>query len=262
MELQLALIGLLVGLLVGVSGVGGSSLMAPLLILVVRLNPLVAVGTDLLYSVPTKLLGAIVHLRQGTVDSRTVLRLSLGGIPGAALGIVILRMLDSLIGHVALASGVRFAVALMLFLVALLMLLTPLLSRLHKRDQDPGTSSRGERLGSPAPVIVLGAVVGLCVSLTSVGSGSLTLPVLYLLAPWLGLRRLVGSNIAFAAVLIPIATIGHLGLGQVDLQVAANLLVGSLPGVLLGSRLCATIPDQWLRPAVAGILVWAGAALA
>jgi uncharacterized membrane protein YfcA len=101
-------------------------------------------------------------------------------------------------------------------------------------------------------------VVGFLVSLTSIGSGALTVPLLYLLLPRFGLSRLVGSNVAFAAVLIPIAAVGHAGLGQVDFAVSANLLVGSLPGVFIGSKLCKQLPNTWLRPAVAATMVWAG----
>jgi uncharacterized membrane protein YfcA len=256
MDPRLTLIGALVGLLVGFSGVGGSSLMAPLLILVVHLNPLVAVGTDLLYSVPTKLLGASVHWRQGTVDRPMLLRLVAGGLPGAVLGLAALVELRHVAGIVALNAAIRHAVGVMLLVVAVMMLVTPVLTQLSKRREHQ-TAPETRRW----QVIALGAVVGFCVSLTSIGSGALTVPVLYLLAPQLGLRRLVGSNIAFAAVLIPVSAAGHLGLGDVNFAVSANLLLGSLPGVFVGSKLCAKLPDLWLRPAMAGVLLWAGAVL-
>lgn len=255
MDPRVSAIGALVGLLVGLSGVGGSSLMAPLLILVVRLNPIVAVGTDLLYSVPTKIFGAYLHGRQGTVDRAALLWLSLGGIPAAILGIVTLVQVRSRMDPAMLNALLKHAVGGVLIIVAAVMLLAPWLA--HR--------SRGRaHLHQPAPrghIISLGVLVGFCVSLTSIGSGSLTVPILYVLAPHLGLRRLVGSNIAFAAVLVPVAALGHLGLGDVDIPVAANLLLGSLPGVFVGSRLCASLPDQWLRPAMAAIMVWAGVVL-
>lgn len=259
MDPRLTLIGALVGVLVGASGVGGSSLMAPLLILVVRLNPLVAVGTDLLYSVPTKLLGAAIHVRQGTVDRRVFAWLTVGGVPGAVLGIVALVQLRAHTDEVMLRAVVKHAVGLMLLVVAAMMVATPTLTRLLQRrtpaQQSPQLETRRGR------VIALGAVVGLCVSLTSIGSGALTVPMLYLLLPRLGLRQLVGSNIAFAAVLVPISAAGHVGLGDADWAVSGNLLLGSLPGVFAGSKLCAKLPDLWLRPAIAGILVWAGVVL-
>jgi uncharacterized protein len=252
---RLTLIGALVGLLVGVSGVGGSSLMAPLLILVVRLSPLTAVGVDLLYSVPTKLLGAFVHWRQGTVDRMVLLWLVLGGVPGAVLGLLALVQLRHMMDEAALNAVIKHAVGSMLIIVAVLMLSARLFARSTSPENAAPISTRR------GPVIGLGALVGFCVSVTSIGSGALTVPILFLLLPRLGLRHLVGSNIAFAAVLVPIAAAGHLGLGDVDLNVSLNLLAGSLPGVFIGSRLCAKLPEIWLRPAMAGILIWAGVVL-
>jgi uncharacterized protein len=253
---RLALIGLVVGFVVGLSGVGGSSLMTPLMILVLGVKPLIAVGTDLAYSVPTKLLGAYVHRGQGTVDRRTVLYLSLGGIPGAVLGLVALSTLRTHLGLSRLNELLKHGVGLLLLLVAATILLTPLLRRRH--GQPPALS------WTPALtvcVVALGAVVGVLVSLTSIGSGSITLPALYLLLPRLGLRRLVGSDVAFAALLIPVAALGHLQMGSVNVALAANLVLGSLPGVFIGSKLCARLPDSWLRPALAGVLVFAGSRL-
>jgi uncharacterized membrane protein YfcA len=250
---RLALIGLLVGFLVGLSGVGGSSLMTPLMILVLGVKPLIAVGTDLVYSVPTKLLGAYVHRGQGTVDRRTVLYLSLGGIPGAVLGLVALSALRTHLGLSRLNELLKHGVGLLLLLVAAAILLTPLLRRQH--GQSPELS------WTPAlkvRAVALGAVVGVLVSLTSIGSGSITVPVLYLLLPRLGLRRLVGSDVAFAALLIPVAALGHVQMGSVNVALAANLVLGSLPGVYIGSKLCARLPDSWLRPALAGVLFFAG----
>jgi uncharacterized protein len=253
---RLALIGLVVGFVVGLSGVGGSSLMTPLMILVLGVKPLFAVGTDLAYSVPTKLLGAYVHRGQGTVDRRTVLYLSLGGIPGAVLGLVALSALRTHLGLSRLNELLKHGVGLLLLLVAAAILLTPLLRRRH--GQPPALS------WTPAltvRVVALGAVVGVLVSLTSIGSGSITVPALYLLLPRLGLRRLVGSDVAFAALLIPVAALGHLQMGSVNVALAANLVLGSLPGVFIGSKLCARLPDSWLRPALAGVLFFAGSRL-
>ena len=256
MDPRLALIGLVVGFLVGLSGVGGSSLMTPLMILVLGVKPLIAVGTDLAYSVPTKLLGAYVHRGQGTVDRRTVLYLSLGGIPGAVLGLVALSALRTHLGLSRLNELLKHGVGLLLLLVAAAILLTPLLRRQH--GPSPGLSWTA---ALKVRAVALGAVVGVLVSLTSIGSGSITVPALYLLLPRLGLRRLVGSDVAFAALLIPVAALGHLQMGSVNLALAANLVLGSLPGVFIGSKLCARLPDSWLRPALAGVLFFAGSRL-
>jgi len=265
---RLVAIGFVVGLLVGVSGVGGSSLVAPLMILVLGVQPLVAVGTDLVYSAPTKLLGAIVHRRQGTMDWHIVLWLSLGGLPAALGGLLALAALRARLGLHAVNAALQHAVGLLLFAVAVVIVLTFLLSLL-RRD---GASFKAQPLAkpsSPAPltwrtrtcVIALGALVGFLVSLTSIGSGALTLPLLYLLLPQLDLRRLVGSDVAFAALLVPVAALGHLQMGGVNLPLAANLVIGSLPGVLLGSKLCKYLPDAWLRLGVAGALLFAGSRL-
>jgi uncharacterized membrane protein YfcA len=252
-------LGLLVGLLVGISGVGGSSLMTPLLILTLRMNPLVAVGTDLAYSVPTKLLGATVHGRQGTIDRRLVWALCLGGIPGAVVGVVLLVALRAAIGLPTVSMVTKHGIGVLLLVTAAALIGTPVLSRLGQKPQAPGQDAWPAH--TRVRLIVLGAVVGFLVSLTSIGSGALTIPLLYLVLPRFSLSRLVGSNVAFAAVLIPVAALGHAGLGDVDFGVSANLLVGSLPGVFAGSTLCKRLPGAWLRSAVAITMVWAGAML-
>ena len=256
MDPRVALIGLIVGLLAGFSGVGGSSVMTPLMILFLGVKPLVAVGTDLVYSVPTKLLGAYVHRRQGTVEWPVAYSLALGGVPAAVCGLVVLNLLRTHLELSALNAVLKHGIGLLLFLVAVVLVLAPLLPRRTARPSSlPWTPARRRR------TVVLGALVGGLVSLTSIGSGSITVPLLYVLLPRLALRRLVGSDVAFAAVLIPVAALGHLAMGTVNLALSANLLVGSLPGVYLGSKLCARLPEVWLRPALAGVLLFAGSRL-
>ena len=256
MDPRVAVIGLIVGLLAGFSGVGGSSVMTPLMILFLGVKPLVAVGTDLVYSVPTKLLGACVHRRQGTVEWRVAYSLALGGVPAAVCGLVTLHLLRTHLELSALNAVLKHGIGLLLFLVAVALVLAPLLPRgMVKPSSLPWTPALRRRL------VVLGALVGGLVSLTSIGSGSITVPLLYVLLPHLALRRLVGSDVAFAAVLIPVAALGHLAMGTVNLALSANLLVGSLPGVYLGSKLCARLPETWLRPALAGVLLFTGSRL-
>ena len=256
MDPRVAVIGLIVGLLAGFSGVGGSSVMTPLMILFLGVKPLVAVGTDLVYSVPTKLLGAYVHRRQGTVEWRVAYSLALGGVPAAVFGLVALNLLRTHLELSALNAVLKHGIGLLLFLVAVALVLAPLLPRrMVKPSSLPWTPALRRRL------VVLGALVGGLVSLTSIGSGSITVPLLYVLLPRLALRRLVGSDVAFAAVLIPVAALGHLAMGTVNLALSANLLVGSLPGVYLGSKLCARLPEAWLRPALAGVLLFTGSRL-
>ncbi len=265
MDPRVALIGLVVGLLVGVSGVGGSSLVTPLMILVMGIPPLVAIGTDLAYSVPTKLVGALVHRQQGTIDRRLVTYLCLGGLPAALLGLLTLFTLRAYVPLATLNMALQRAVGALLFLVAVLVVLLPLLTRLltHKRARrsvaPDGAVSNDS--ATTARIVALGAVVGFCVSLTSIGSGSITLPMLFLLLPAFNLRRLVGADVAFAALLVPVAALGHWQMGSVNVALAGNLLLGSLPGVVLGSKLCRYLPDLWLRPAIAGVLLFAATRL-
>jgi uncharacterized membrane protein YfcA len=239
--------GFAVGAMVGISGVGGGALMTPLLILVFRVNPLIAIGTDLLYSVPTKLAGAIVHARQGTVNRGVFSGLLTGGIPGVILGLVALLYVRHAFDVKLIASFAKHGVAIALVLSAIAMAI-PLLRRNRAADQPQDAVPRWK-------LACVGAVVGFVVTLTSIGSGSLTLPLLYACWPALGLRKLVGSDVAFAAALIPLAATGHFALGDVDVRLAALLVLGSVPGAIIGSRLCKTLPENVLRPVVAGALL-------
>jgi len=297
-NLTVTLVGLLVGTFIGISGVGGSSLMTPLLILLLRIHPVLAVGTDLVYSVPTKLLGTAVHGRNHTIDRKLVIWLLVGGIPGALVGLAVaaygrrhfsLEALDSLVRHAVGVALIVSAVVLVVGIFARRSTLRPFdrlraqgaLRQAQGDDGKPAEAAGVEPSATGAldppetggvsdidwtrathvKVSALGFFVGSAVSITSIGSGAITLPVLYALLPRLGLRRLVGSDIAFATFLLPVAAIGNFLLGNVDLHLAANLLLGSLPGVVLGSYLCRRLPEAVLRPAVAGILIFAGTRL-
>jgi uncharacterized membrane protein YfcA len=267
-NLTVALVGLLVGTFIGISGVGGSSLMTPMLILLLRIHPVLAVGTDLVYSVPTKLLGTAVHGRNRTIDRKLVIRLLVGGIPGALAGLAVAAYGRRHFSLLALDSLVRHAVGVAL-IVSAVVLVVGIFARRNTLRRAQGEGDETVAAGSDidwtrathVKVAALGFFVGCAVSITSIGSGAITLPVLYAVLPRLGLRRLVGSDIAFATFLLPVAAVGNFLLGNVDLHLAANLLIGSLPGVVLGSYLCRRLPETLLRPAVAGILIFAGSRL-
>jgi len=233
--------------------------MTPILILVLGINPLVAVGTDLLYSVPTKIFGAFLHNRQRTLDWKIVRSLLYGGVPGAIAGIVVLFALRRAVDITALNTIVKHAVGIALFIAAASLMYSLIASRraIAVAPLQEGTIDDRRVVW----LAVAGAIVGFFVSLTSIGSGSMTLPLLLLLAPMVGIRRLIGSDIAFAAFLIPVAALGHATLGDVNYRVALALLCGSLPGVFIGSRLCKYLSEVWLRPAVAMVLVIAGSRL-
>jgi uncharacterized membrane protein YfcA len=254
MDYHVALGGLVVGILVGLSGVGGGSLMMPVLVLLFGVSPLVAVGTDLAYSVPTKILGAIVHQRQHTVNLKLVLLLCIGGVPGALIGIFSLSYLKGHISLEELNALLRHIIGALLIAIALTIIGIQLLSKKPPLNWVP--------LRPRAHIVVLvAAMVGFLVSITSIGAGSITLTALLMILPRMRLQELVGSDIAFAAIIVPIAALGHFNLGSVNVPMTLSLIAGSLPGVFVGSRLCAILPVKYLRPALAGIMVLAGTRL-
>lgn len=257
-DIQLIVVGLIVGFLVGLTGVGGGSIMTPLLVQVLRINPLTAVGTDLLYSVPTRLYAAFLHRQQGTVNSKIVVALLWGGLPASFAGLGLLFWLRHHVDIAVIELWTRRGIGVTLLLAAGMILAQPWLKRLELRTW----SQEFEwRKGQRARVVAIGAVVGLTVTLTSIGSGAVTLPLLTLALPFVGLTELIGSDIAFAAFLIPAAAIGRWTMGDVNVGLAVNLLIGSLPGVYLGSKLCRRMHARWLRPAVAVTLLFVGVRL-
>jgi uncharacterized membrane protein YfcA len=254
MDFRFAIGGLVVGLLTGLSGVGGGALMMPLLVMLFGLSPLVAVGTDLAYSVPTRILGAVVHARQETINRKLVLLLCIGGVPGALVGLLALTYLRGHVGLDQLNVLVKHVVGILLIAVAAIILGAQLVSK-QRAEEIMALRPR-------APIIVaVAAVVGFLVSVTSIGAGSITLTMLALILPRFRLRDLVGSDLAFAAVIVPVAALGHFGLGSINLPVTGALLLGALPGVYIGSRLCALLPSKYVRPAIAGVMVLTGAKL-
>lgn len=258
LTIEIILVGLVVGTIVGLTGVGGASIMTPLLILVLKVNPLVAVGSDLLYSVPTKLYGAYLHNKQGTVNPEVVKALLWGGIPASFVGLGILFWLRHHVDVKALELATRHAIGVVLFIAAVVILVQPFLWRRALPTANAGFEWRpGQRIR----VITIGAIVGLIVTATSIGSGSVTLPLLSLSLPLVAMSTLVGSDIAFAAFLIPAAALGRWSMGDVNLALVVKLLIGSLPGVFIGSKLCGRLSQSWLRPVVAVTLVFVGTRL-
>lgn len=233
----LAGVGLLVGFLVGLSGMGGASLMAPILIFL-GFRPLLVVGTDLAYSTITKLVGAAHHLRYGKVDLPTVWSLARGSIPGSLVGLAILR----LVGPRSVDQLITRSLGIVLALVALVMLFRAF-------------SPTFRVVALPAwGLSVLGFVVGVLVSVTSVGSGTLIVAALGLTTA-LSAREIVGTDLVHAFLLVAVSTLGHWQTGQVDLMLSANLLVGAVPGVLIGSRLSGRLSERILRPTLAVVLL-------
>ena len=249
MDLVTTASGFFVGLLVGATGVGGGSLMTPLLVLVMGVAPATAVGTDLLYASLTKIGGAWAHGRRNNIDWRICRLLAAGSLPASALTLVGLSQLSVDPGHYAAVLKQCLGVALILSAIALL-----LRDRLHEIAL---RRSAGALLkpSSPAATVVTGAIVGTLVTATSVGAGALGVAALLFLYPTFATTRIVGTDIAHAVPLTMLAGLGHASLGGVDVHLLGNLLLGSLPGVYVGSHLSRTLPERLLRTLLAGVLI-------
>lgn len=245
-----ALAGALVGILVGLTGVGGGSLMTPLLVLLFGFHPATAVGTDLLYATVTKSVGTGVHGWRGTVEWRVVGRLATGSLPACALTLLALWLVGIRSEQTSHIIAGALGVVLILTGVATLFRhrLLALAGRLGLLEE-----ARTTRL-----TILLGVVLGVLVTLTSVGAGALGMSVLIMLYPRLPIARLVGSDIAHAVPLTLLAGLGHWAMGSVDARLLLSLLCGSVPGVLIGSWLATRAPDRVLTPVLATVLTLAG----
>lgn len=246
-----AVAGLLVGMLVGLTGVGGGSLMTPLLVLMFGVNPQTAVGTDLLYASLTKTVGTGVHGWRSTVDWKIVRRLASGSVPAAALTLALLAKFGPVSKHAT--NIVLMVIAVMLLLTAISVLFRGQIVEWARRRF--ATVTPGETLW---PTIALGAVLGAAVTMSSVGAGAIGVTVLLVLYPTLPVSRIVGSDIAHAVPLTLVAGLGHWVIGDVDGQLLVSLLVGSVPGVIVGSLISTRASDKWLRPALAVVLLISG----
>ncbi|MBV9281401.1 MAG: sulfite exporter TauE/SafE family protein [Chloroflexi bacterium] len=259
---RFSLLGLLIGFLIGLTGMGGGSLMTPIMILVMGVKPLVAVGTDLAYGALTRMVGASTHLRQGTVHRRTAYLLAAGSVPATILGVGLVTQIKS--SNPSLVDGFLLrSIAWALILVAIILGAKPFLvagaSRLGlrtSRDWRGEMVSAGERHLWVLPAI--GAVVGFLVGLTSVGAGSLVIVTLFFLYPRWQVKDLVGTDVFHAAILVSGASIAHFVAGDVNVPMMASLLIGSIPGVLLGSRLVLAVPEPLLRLGLASVLLVSG----
>lgn len=249
MELLYTLSGLLVGFLVGLTGIGGGALMTPLLIFGFGLTPAIAVGTDLLYAALTKAGGIWTHHLQGSVDWKVASTLALGSVPAALLMMLVLHHYEDSLHKLDGLIATTLGVALILTSVVVL-----LRKRIHSwRQHRELSNSQRTTL-----TILTGVVLGSLVTLTSVGAGALGAAALYLLYPRLSSVRVVGTDLAHAVPLTMVAGIGHASLGTVDFSLLGFLLLGSLPGIYLGSRMSARVPEDILRAGLASILLVVG----
>jgi hypothetical protein len=252
MDIKVSLLGLVVGFMIGLTGMGGGALMTPALILLGLARPALAVGTDLVWNALTKSVGSFVHIRQHTVDNSIVKRLAMGSIPGALAGIGLLAILrqrgvqheDKLVVMVLGAALICVALGLYARTVLGTRLPLPIQERILR--------------GRSWLTSVVGLVVGFLVSITSVGSGTLIIASLMFIYPATALKKLVGSDIFHALFLVGVSAIGHAGLGTINYKLLFGLLIGSVPGVWIGSKLSTSFPEKVLRPILATTLLYLG----
>jgi uncharacterized protein len=249
-----AISGFVVGALVGMTGVGGGSLMTPLLILLFGIHPATAVGTDLLYASATKTVGTAVHGVSRTIDWRVVGRLALGSVPMTAITLVFLSRLGT--QSAAANTLITSVLACALFGTALV-----LIFRKRILTRYAGYLAGIEPRKTRNMTIAMGALLGVVVSISSVGAGAIGVTALILLYPDLPMARIVGSDIAHAVPLTLIAGMGHWVLGLTDLGLLSSLLVGSIPGIMIGSYAAPRMPDAALRYLLAGTLLLVGGRL-
>ena len=267
LELPLVLASLLIGVVVGVTGMGGGALMTPVLVIFFNVPPLTAVSSDLVASAVMKPVGGFVHLRRGTVDLRLVGLLCIGSVPSAFAGVLVSRALGS-------GAGVQEWTKMALG-IALLLAATGLIAKAYlglvargRRAADraavraglapadrPEPATEGYDRLRPIPTVLVGIVGGLVVGMTSVGSGSLIIIALLALYPRLSAAGLVGTDLVQAVPLVASAALGHLLFGDFQLELTTSLLLGCLPGVYLGARFSASAPGGLVRRALAFVLL-------
>ncbi|MCW5648324.1 MAG: sulfite exporter TauE/SafE family protein [Ramlibacter sp.] len=253
------LAGFVVGTVVGLTGVGGGSLMTPILIFGFGIKPYLAIGTDLLFAAFTKLGGSVALARRKIIDWPVVGLLSLGSIPAALATIYVLHRVGPTDPAVQRLMTTTLGVALLLTAAATLY--KAIKGKSTPRNIDPAQLALATRPRHPALPVLFGAAIGALVSLTSVGAGAIGVTVLMLLYPLLPLPRIVAADIAYAVPLTLVAGLGHASIGSVDWHLLALLLTGSLPGIWLGSRLMARTPDRVIRSLLSLLLAYAGAKL-
>ncbi len=256
MTLSFVACGFAVGLLVGLTGVGGGSLMTPLLTLLFGVPPSVAVGTDLAFASLTKVSGTFVHRFAGTVNWQIVRRLSYGALPAALAATLALKHFGALDEEIG--QFIRYSIVLSVSLTVVALLFKGrLLAWLNAR---PEKHLQGRKLA--ALTVATGALLGMLVTISSIGAGAVGATLLVLLYPRLPAAEIVGTDIAYAVPLTAIAAFGHWWLGSIDWQLLATLLFGSIPGITIGSLAARSIPEKFLRGVLAATLTGVAVKLA
>ncbi len=255
-EFAFVIAGFLVGAIVGMTGVGGGSLMTPILIFFFGVKPYLAVGTDLLFAAFTKMGGTVKLARSGTIDWPVVLNLSAGSIPASIVTLYVLHTLGPASASVQGIMTSTLGVALLLTAAATLY--KALRDKAAPRSLAPELRASAARARHWSLPLLFGAVIGTLVTLTSVGAGAIGVTVLMLLYPLLPLQRIVAADIAYAVPLTLVAGLGHASLGSVDWPMLAALLAGSIPGIWVGSHLILKTPERLIRSLLSVLLAYAG----
>jgi uncharacterized membrane protein YfcA len=251
---ELAIAGAIVGFIVGMTGMGGGALMTPILVLVFGITPSAAISSDLLASLVMRPVGGSVHLRRGTVNWSMVKWLCVGSVPAAFSGVFILKAIGT---STHLQHDLTLVLGWALLVASVAMLAKAVLQgqearRLAGAGEQPNPQPHRIK---PLPTLLVGAAGGLIVGMTSVGSGSLMIVLLMLLYPRLSAKTMVGTDLIQAIPLVGAATLAHLFFGDVSVSLASALILGSVPGVLVGARLSSRAPEGIVRPALIFVLL-------
>lgn len=254
MDIFHILTGFIVGLLVGLTGVGGGSLMTPILLIFFNQPVAVAVGTDLLYATITKSAGIFAHGKLGNIDWRIVRLLALGSVPASILTTALLGNID--VASESVVLTIKFWLGIALMLTALSVIFRKQLASLSKSGHWVNPKY------APTLTVLLGIILGSLVTLTSVGAGALGVTALLILYPKVSITKIIGTDVAHAVPLTMVAGLGHVSLGTVNYPLLGTLLIGSIPGIWIGSHLSAKVAEHWIRILLALILVYVGQKLA
>lgn len=252
-------IGFLVGFLVGLTGVGGGSIMTPTLILGFSIPPAIAVGTDLLYATLTKSTGIFLHHARRTIDWNIIKLLSMGSIPATCCSVLLLKYLDTM--GIDYERILIITLSFALILTSFSIFYRGYINQSKSKESLLSRTTFVEKMQKPL-TIIFGILIGVLVTFSSVGAGALGAAVLFFLYPKLPTVSVVGTDLAHAVPVTAIAGLGHVYLGTVDYMILGILLVGSIPGIYLGSNLGYRLPERIIRPLLASVLLIVGLRLA
>ena len=256
-NIHLPAIGFAIGIIIGLTGVGGGSLMTPILVGGLGIPPAIAVGTDLLFAAITKSFGAVAHWRVGNVAKRLLAVLITASLTGATLAFAVIHEVKPNID--ALNRVIRAALGVALFGTAFALMIRPWLLRFRRSHSPPALAHDVQ--GNLWQTVALGLAIGAVVTLSSVGAGAIGVTALLLLHPSLPISRIVGTDIAYAVPLTAAAGLAHASVGHLDVSLLVGLLVGSVPGILLGARLSKRVPEIATRSLLVAALSFAGVKL-